>query len=34
MERARRRFWTLAVPGGEVRLVDAWFERREVEWLS
>ncbi|HUP42649.1 MAG TPA: metallophosphoesterase [Thermoanaerobaculia bacterium] len=25
---------TLAVPGGEVRLVDAWFERREVEWLS
>jgi UDP-2,3-diacylglucosamine hydrolase len=25
---------TLTVPEGEVRLLDAWFERREVEWLT
>ena len=25
------RVWT--VPGGEVRLLDAWFRSREVEWL-
>lgn len=25
---------TLRVPEGEVRLVDAWFHRREVEWLT
>ncbi len=24
---------SLAVPGGEVRLVDAWFNGRTVEWL-
>jgi UDP-2,3-diacylglucosamine hydrolase len=25
---------TLAVPEGEVRLLDAWYESREIEWLS
>ena len=26
------RVWT--VPGGEVRLVDAWFNRHHIEWLD
>lgn len=25
---------TLDVPEGEIRLLDAWFHRREIEWLS
>lgn len=25
---------TLEVPEGEIRLLDAWFHRREIEWLS
>ncbi len=25
---------TLALPGGEVRLIDAWFHSRRIEWLD
>jgi UDP-2,3-diacylglucosamine hydrolase len=25
---------TLAVPGGEIRLLDAWFRSRRIEWLG